>query len=349
MGNCLSCCKVPTASGGMNQSTILEQKNGSCQGHLVQAEENRELPDDVGTSNNSRNDGHRRSARSCHCDANRMIYHHIAPSIVSPCTSCNDNRTVPLVMVPTPLMQTTATNAGSGRSRPPRRRRQRSNDNNTSIMNLDNENNEERNKIQALFEKYKAPNGNAISVEGIDLLCKDLNLAPTDFQILVLAWKLNARQMCKFTQKEFEDGLKSMKVESIKEIREILPTICNELEKNRKLFRDLYKFVYKFGLDNEIGQRNLPADIAIKLWILVFTIHRPNILDRWINFLECRRVKFITRDTWLMFLAFIDCVKEDFSDYDESEAWPSLFDEFVEFETNNGIVVEREDYDDENL
>lgn len=37
------------------------------------------------------------------------------------------------------------------------------------------------------------------------------------------------------------------------------------------------------------------------------------------------------RDTWLMFLHLMDAVGDDLSRYDDNEAWPSLFDDFVEW------------------
>ena len=34
----------------------------------------------------------------------------------------------------------------------------------------------------------------------------------------------------------------------------------------------------------------------------------------------------IPRDTWNMFLNFVNTVGSDLSQYDDAEAWPSLFD-----------------------
>ena len=35
-----------------------------------------------------------------------------------------------------------------------------------------------------------------------------------------------------------------------------------------------------------------------------------------------------------MFLNFVEAVGNDLSHYDDTEAWPSLFDDFVEFEND---------------
>lgn len=190
-------------------------------------------------------------------------------------------------------------------------------------------------RISALFELYKDPSEDAILSEGIERLCNDLQLCPDEFKVLVLAWKLNAEQMCCFTKSEFVQGLKNMKVDSIKGIQNRLPEIVTELQKDNELFKDLYRFTFKFGLDVATGQRILPSDVAIVLWRLVFTICEPPILNRWLNYLELHpHVRGIPKDTWYMFLNFCDTVGMDLSSYDDTEAWPSLFDDFVEFEND---------------
>lgn len=164
--------------------------------------------------------------------------------------------------------------------------------------------------------------------------------------MLILAWKLGAEQMCRFTRVEFVNGLKTMRVDTIKGMQNRLPELVNEVEQNAELFKSLYRFTFKFGLDAASGQRILPTDMAILLWRLVFTVREPPILSRWLGFLETHQmIRGIPRDTWNMFLNFSEAVGEDLSSYDDTEAWPSLFDDFVEYENdqaNQNISKERE-------
>jgi DCN1-like protein 1/2 len=54
-------------------------------------------------------------------------------------------------------------------------------------------------------------------------------------------------------------------------------------------------------------------------------------VNAWIGFLEKRRVRGVTRDTWNLFLDFLLQTKApDYADYDSDGAWPVLIDEFVE-------------------
>lgn len=187
------------------------------------------------------------------------------------------------------------------------------------------------NAINKLFEEYKDAAEDAILSEGIERLCRDLDYKPDDFAILVLAWCLDAAQMCCFTKAEFIQGLQQMAASTIDEIKMRLRQTIDKLAADTELFKQLYRFTFRFGL--EPGHRILSLDMAIILWRLVFTVHTPAILDRWLNFLEQNpTIRGIPKDTWNMFLNFAETC--DITSYDADEAWPSLFDDFVEYEND---------------
>ncbi|KAK3854599.1 hypothetical protein Pcinc_038936 [Petrolisthes cinctipes] len=189
-------------------------------------------------------------------------------------------------------------------------------------------------KIAKLFDHYKDQHCELILSEGIESLCMDLDVKPEEFKVLVLAWKFGAETMCRFSRSEFFNGCKALKVDSIKGIQSKFPEMLLEVQDPEK-FRDLYRFTFKFGLDAEAGQRILPSDMAVLLWKLVFSQREPSILKRWLTFLERHpNIRGIPRDTWNMFLNFIEVVGDDLGSYDDTEAWPSLFDDFVEHEND---------------
>lgn len=193
-------------------------------------------------------------------------------------------------------------------------------------------------KANALFDKYSDANDkDMILMDGVEKLCYDLNLQPDDFKILILAWKFNAEQMCQFTRQEFINGCKEMSVQNLLQIQNKLSELVLLLKRDQQQFRNLYKFTFKFGLDNAVGQRILPVDIAVCLWKLVYTLHKPPILDKWLTFLQSdeAHIRGIPRDTWNMFLNFSETVSDDLSSYDDAEAWPSIFDDFVEYEKDS--------------
>lgn len=198
-------------------------------------------------------------------------------------------------------------------------------------------------KILALFEQYKDSNENAILSEGIEKFCNDLNVQPEDFRVLLLAWKFNAKQMFCFTKEEFVSGCRALKADNIQDIQARFPEMMAEARSSEK-FKELYRFTFRFGLEPD--QRVLMSEMAIQLWKLVFSQNEPPILERWLRFLEKHpSVRGISRDTWNMFLNFAESVSDDLSSYDDTAAWPSLFDDFVEFEndqTNQNVVPSKE-------
>uniref|UniRef100_A0ABM5EZT9 DCN1-like protein n=1 Tax=Pogona vitticeps TaxID=103695 RepID=A0ABM5EZT9_9SAUR len=188
-------------------------------------------------------------------------------------------------------------------------------------------------RTEELFRRYKDEREDAILEEGMERFCNDLCVDPTEFKVLVLAWKFQAATMCKFTRMEFFEGCKAINADSIDGICTRFPSLLNEAKQEDK-FKDLYRFTFQFGLDSEEGQRSLHREIAIALWKLVFTQNKPPILDQWLYFLieNPSGIKGISRDTWNMFLNFTQVIGPDLSNYSEDEAWPSLFDTFVEWE-----------------
>lgn len=188
-------------------------------------------------------------------------------------------------------------------------------------------------RIEQLFKLYKDEREDAILEDGMERFCNDLQVDPTEFKVLVLAWKFQAATMCKFTRTEFVEGCKAIQADNIEGICARFSSILTEAKSEEK-FKDLYRFTFQFGLDCEEGQRSLHREIAIALWQLVFTQNVPPILEPWLNFLteNPSGIKGISRDTWNMFLNFTQVIGHDLSNYSEDEAWPSLFDTFVEWE-----------------
>uniref|UniRef100_H0XMH1 DCN1-like protein n=1 Tax=Otolemur garnettii TaxID=30611 RepID=H0XMH1_OTOGA len=192
---------------------------------------------------------------------------------------------------------------------------------------------ESKSRLEGLFECYKDEWEDAILEEGMARFCDDLGVDPAEFRMLLLAWKFQAATMCIFTRKEFFDGCKALSADSIDGICARFPSLLTEAKQENK-FKDLYHFTFQFGLDPEVGQRSLHLEIAIALWKLVFTQNTPPVLDQWLNFLTENPLGItrISQDTWNVFLDFTKVIEPDFSNYNEDEAWPSLFDTFVEWE-----------------
>lgn len=165
-----------------------------------------------------------------------------------------------------------------------------------------------------------------------------LKVNADDFAILLFAWKCDAQQMCRFSRDEFLIGMRRLKVESLKQLHARLPELVREVDTHPEQFKEMYRFAYRFALDSEIGQRILSTEMAVQLWKVVFARREIPFLERWLSFVTKQvGLRGIPKDTWIMFLHFVDTVQPNFSDYSAEEAWPSLIDDFVESEKEQKV------------
>lgn len=185
----------------------------------------------------------------------------------------------------------------------------------------------DRDAIHRLFQQYKEEGGEAVGVEGITQLCEDLKVAPDDIVVLVLSWHFGAEAMCEYSQKEFEEGLASLGCDSIDKLRAKLPQLRAELQDAAK-FRQIWQFAYLFS--REKGQKIVQLDVALAMWDLLLPITNWRHAEAWKDFLRTHHKRAVSRDTWNQLLDFIVSTAPNFSNYDDSGAWPYLLDEFVE-------------------
>jgi DCN1-like protein 4/5 len=182
-------------------------------------------------------------------------------------------------------------------------------------------------KVEALFAKY-ADDEADIGPTGVEKLCEDLGISTTDIRILLLAWKLRASRMGYFSKDEWRQGLKALRVDSLEKLKRVLPTLQDEVA-NPYTFKDFYQFAFGFCLTEPL-QKTLDIETATVMLELVLGNH-PH-LPTFIQFLqEQKEYKAVNLDQWTAFLRFCNEVKPDFSNYDESQAWPLLLDNYVEW------------------
>ncbi|KAL4365120.1 hypothetical protein AHAS_Ahas07G0074300 [Arachis hypogaea] len=189
--------------------------------------------------------------------------------------------------------------------------------------------------LEELYNRYKDPYVDMIMVDGITLLCNDIQVDPQDIVMLVLSWHMKAGTMCEFSKKEFIEGLQSLGIDSLEKFREKIPYMRSELKDEQK-FREIYNFAFNWA--KEKGQKSLALDTAIGMWQLLFAERQWPLVDHWCQFLQARHNKAISRDTWSQLLEFAKTVGPNLTDYDAEGAWPYLIDEFVEYLNENGII-----------
>lgn len=96
-------------------------------------------------------------------------------------------------------------------------------------------------RVQKLFDMYKDAVDDLILIDGIERLCSDLQMSPEEFRILILAWKCDAHQMCRFTRSEFTDGCHALQADSVSLMKNKLSELANDLNDNTEEFKNLYR------------------------------------------------------------------------------------------------------------
>lgn len=130
--------------------------------------------------------------------------------------------------------------------------------------------------------------------------------------------------MCEYTRDEFVGGLSRMGADSLEKLKAKLPEMRRDLDDPIK-WREVYN--YAFGWAAEKGQKCLQLDVAVGMWQLLFAGGPPRQwphVGAWCEFLQRRHGRAVSRDTWAQLFEFAKGVKPDFSDFDESAAWPYL-------------------------
>ncbi|GAX81392.1 hypothetical protein CEUSTIGMA_g8823.t1 [Chlamydomonas eustigma] len=182
--------------------------------------------------------------------------------------------------------------------------------------------------IEDLYSSYKEKDGDTIQAEGVVRFCEDLDLDPSDIVMLIISYYMGAAVMCEFSKEEFTGGMVKMGCDSLDKLKKKIPDLRSEI-RNEERFKDIYAFAYGFSCEK--GQKCIQLDVALGMWKLLIGETKPwPLLEDWCEFLLKHHNRAISKDTWVQLYDFIQTIKPDFSNFDETAAWPYLLDEFVD-------------------
>lgn len=80
----------------------------------------------------------------------------------------------------------------------------------------------------------------------MEKFCEDIGVEPENVVMLVLAYKMNARQMGFFTLSEWLKGLSELQCDSISKIQQKLEYLRNQLN-DPHTFKGIYRYAYDFA------------------------------------------------------------------------------------------------------
>ncbi|CAK7326055.1 unnamed protein product [Dovyalis caffra] len=172
--------------------------------------------------------------------------------------------------------------------------------------------------LEELYNRYKDPYVDMVLVDGITVLCNDLQSNITighepqkligypdgilkiyqKMDKLVVSWHMKAATMCEFSKQEFIGGLQALGIDSLDKFRERIPYMRSELMDEQK-FREIYNFAFGWAKEKvhavvykacTWGQKSLALDTAIGMWQLMFAEKQWPLVDHWCQFLQCASV-----------------------------------------------------------
>ncbi|XP_018451733.1 uncharacterized protein LOC108823007 [Raphanus sativus] len=187
------------------------------------------------------------------------------------------------------------------------------------------------NSLIEVYHKYSNTSTNLIDHQGIELLCSDLDVSPTDVRILMLAWKMKAEKQGYFTQEEWTRGLLALRAYTLSELKNALP----ELEKDVRMqsnFADFYAYAFTYFLTEE-KQGSIDIETICQLLDTVMgSTFRPQV-DYFIDYLKIQNeYKVINMDQWMGFYRFCNEISfPDMTEYNPGLAWPLVLNSFVEW------------------
>ena len=135
------------------------------------------------------------------------------------------------------------------------------------------------------FETFYDPAENSIGPEGIEKLCKAMNVEPSDVKVLVLAWLLRASQMGYFSREEWMSGVPMLGATTSPEtLLERLEAVENSTRRSTEKLRDLHTFTHVF-CRTEGRKKVIAHESAIHMLNMLHADAYPDHIPRLCEFL----------------------------------------------------------------
>ena len=115
----------------------------------------------------------------------------------------------------------------------------------------------DRKKIDQLWTIYADPrDSNRMNLEQLLRFITDLQFDPSDREILVLCWKMNASKQGELQRTEFVNGCQELQCDTIEKLREKIKQLNKEIETDNDKFKQLYIYTFNFARSST-SMRNL--------------------------------------------------------------------------------------------
>ncbi|GAA5840362.1 hypothetical protein JCM11251_006706 [Rhodosporidiobolus azoricus] len=171
--------------------------------------------------------------------------------------------------------------------------------------------------LEAVWAKYRDPsNSEEISMDGTMLYCQDLEVDPEDIVMLALACFTGAPTMGRFSRKAWLEAWQTVRCDTLELQRNHVSKLRAQLQEP-DFFRRVYNFAFDYAKTE--GQKSMQFEIAQELWNLLIPLDPgskipPEQLKMWLEFLQQKGGRAVSKDTWQLFLDFVRSIDPAFED-----------------------------------
>jgi len=196
---------------------------------------------------------------------------------------------------------------------------------------------DQHSSLTKLFDKYKSvgitlsesgETDDVIKGQGLLQFSQDLGITDEkDPTLLIVAWKLNAKdkKVWEFSRESFVGGWALEGCYNVETMKKKSKQWKDEVKQGPK-FKAFYYFVFDYLREDKTI---LSLEEATTVWDIVgVNEQRWPLMPKWLEFI--RGKKSLTRDTWRLFLSFIEQYPKDLSSFNADDCWPTMIDEFVD-------------------
>ena len=210
----------------------------------------------------------------------------------------------------------------------------------------------DENKIKRDFMNYADPKTKKINENGYEKMGKTLGIdIYTDIFMVYFAYKCDSKNLEFITEKEYINGLKAFKCNTLAEVKNKIMNIKGDLlDIHSEDFRNFYNYLFDLnvpGSETEKKKKTISFDI-IEVYFKSLFCNQFKIAKEFLSYLAQKKIG-LKWDEWRMFLDFIQNEGKKFpEDYNMADYYPIVIDEFyLWYCKKHGIKIPNPDEDED--
>jgi DCN1-like protein 1/2 len=121
----------------------------------------------------------------------------------------------------------------------------------------------DRKKIEQLWTNYSdSRDTTKMNLDQLLRFIKDLQFDPSDREILILCWKMNALKQGELQRNEFLNGCQDLQSDTLEKLRERIKQLNKEIETDNEKFKQIYMYTFNFARSST-SMKNLDVQSGI--------------------------------------------------------------------------------------